>query len=82
MPKPCNSFHGETSAFDSCRPQLEACLVGQGKPDRRAQDVMDRVGAPARWSFGVPLLLIAVLAGWWIYSVRDGAPLVELRPSA
>ena len=28
-------FSGDTSRFDSCRPQLQACLVGQGKPDER-----------------------------------------------
>jgi flagellar motor protein MotB len=60
-----HSFQGETSGFDSCRPQLEACLVGQGKVEERKA---------ASWAaaralvFGVPLLLIAVLAGWWIYS--------------
>src|ERR1035438_7617157 len=30
-----HSFDGDTAEFDSCRPQLKACLVGQGKPDQR-----------------------------------------------
>ena len=59
-----HSFKGETSAFDSCRTKLEALLVGQGKPEDKP---------PSRWGaralvFGLPLLLIVALVGWWIYS--------------
>lgn len=59
-----HSFSGDTSRFDSCRPQLQACLLGQGRSDER----------PAgSWGarlllFGVPALLLLALAGWWIYS--------------
>jgi hypothetical protein len=59
-----HSFTGETSEFDSCRPQLEACLVGQGKAEQRP--ATSRVARALL--FGVPLLLIVALAGWWIYS--------------
>ncbi len=59
-----HTFSGDTSRFDSCRPQLEACLLGQGKPDERPS---------SSWSarallFGLPALLIMALIGWWIYS--------------
>ena len=59
-----HSFDGDTSEFDSCRPQLEACLVGQGKPDQRK--ATSRVAGALL--FGVPALLIIALVGWWIYS--------------
>jgi outer membrane protein OmpA-like peptidoglycan-associated protein len=59
-----HSFEGDTSKFDSCRPQLEACLVGQGKPDERSSTSW----VAGALLFGVPALLIIVLAGWWIYS--------------
>ncbi len=57
-------FSGDTSGFDSCRPQLQACLVGQGKVEQRVA---------ASWAarsllFGLPVLLILALTGWWIYS--------------
>ncbi len=59
-----HTFSGNTSRFDSCRPQLEACLLGQGGLDERK---------PGSWGarallFGVPVLLLLVFAGWWIYS--------------
>jgi OOP family OmpA-OmpF porin len=59
-----HTFAGDTSRFDSCRPQLEACLLGRGKPDQPAS---------ASWGarallFGLPALLILALAGWWIYT--------------
>jgi flagellar motor protein MotB len=59
-----HTFSGDTSRFDSCRPQLEACLLGQGKPDERR---------PVSWGarallFGLPALLMLALAGWWIYN--------------
>jgi hypothetical protein len=59
-----HTFSGDTSRFDSCRPQLQACLLGQGRPDERP---------PSSWGaravlFGVPALLLAALVGWWIYS--------------
>jgi outer membrane protein OmpA-like peptidoglycan-associated protein len=58
------AFSGDTSGFNSCRPQLEACLVGQGRAEER------KAGS---WGarllvFGLPALLIFALAGWWIYS--------------
>jgi hypothetical protein len=60
------AFSGDTSEFDSCRPQLEACLVGQGKVEKR------RSGS---WTarlllFGLPALLVLALVGWWIYSAN------------
>jgi outer membrane protein OmpA-like peptidoglycan-associated protein len=58
-----HEFTGDTSQFDSCRPQLEACLVGQGKPERKAVSRM--AGALL---FGVPALVIIALAAWWIYA--------------
>ena len=59
-----HSFAGETSEFESCRPRLEACLVGQGKPDQ--QKATSRVAGALL--FGVPALAIIALASWWIYS--------------
>jgi outer membrane protein OmpA-like peptidoglycan-associated protein len=59
-----HTFSGDPSRFDSCRPQLEACLLGQGKPDERPSSSW---GARALL-FGVPSLLILALIGWWIYS--------------
>jgi len=61
-----HSFSGDTSPFDSCRPQLEACLLGQGKADERASGSW---GARALL-FGLPALLLAALIGWWIYSAQ------------
>jgi outer membrane protein OmpA-like peptidoglycan-associated protein len=59
-----HSFSGETSEFESCRPQLEACLLGQGKAEeRRATSRVARV-----LLFGTPVLLVFALLGWWIYS--------------
>jgi len=59
-----HAFAGDTARFDSCRPQLEACLLGQAKPNERPSSSW---GARALL-FGVPALLLAVLVGWWIYS--------------
>src|SRR5579863_7201300 len=59
-----HTFDGDTARFDSCRPQLQACLLGQGKPDERKTISW---GARALL-FGVPTLLLLALAGWWIYS--------------
>ena len=59
-----HTFSGDTSRFDSCRPQLEACLLGQGKPDQRRAVSW---GARALL-FGLPALLLLALAGWWIYN--------------
>ena len=58
------TFSGDTSRFDSCRPQLQACLLGQGRADERKSGSW---GARALL-FGLPLLLLLALAGWWIYS--------------
>jgi hypothetical protein len=59
-----HTFSGDTSRFDSCRPQLQACLLGQGRPDERPSSSW---GARALL-FGVPALLLAALIGWWVYS--------------
>ena len=58
------AFSGDTSEFDSCRPRLQACLVGQAGPEERAG---------GSWTarallFGIPLLLVLAAAGWWIYA--------------
>jgi len=58
------SFSGDASQFDSCRPQLQACLLGHGRPDERKTGSF---GARALL-YGLPLLLLCALAGWWIYS--------------
>jgi hypothetical protein len=59
-----HSFKGDTSAFDICRPQLEACLVGQGQ----AQERKGKPRAARALVFELPALLIVALIGWWIYS--------------
>lgn len=59
-----HTFEGDTSRFDSCRPQLQACLLGQGQADSRPSGFW---GARALL-FGVPSLLLLALAGWLIYS--------------
>jgi OmpA family len=59
-----HTFSGDTSRFDSCRPQLQACLLGQGRPDERPSGSW---GARALL-FGVPAVLVLALLGWWIYS--------------
>jgi hypothetical protein len=58
------AFSGDTSQFDSCRPQLQSCLVGQGRPDER------RTGSRGARAllFGLPALAILALVYWWIYS--------------
>lgn len=60
-----HTFAGDTSRFDSCRPQLEACLLGQGRPGERPSSSR----AARALLFGVPVLLLLALAGWWIYSI-------------
>jgi outer membrane protein OmpA-like peptidoglycan-associated protein len=59
-----HEFTGDTSPFDSLRPRLEACLVGQGKPEQR-KATSRMAGALL---YGVPALGIVALAGWWIYA--------------
>jgi OOP family OmpA-OmpF porin len=59
-----HNFTGDTSRFDSCRPRLEACLLGQGRPDERRTGSF---GARALL-FGLPAIVIVALVGWWIYS--------------
>jgi hypothetical protein len=59
-----HTFAGDTARFDSCRPQLEACLLGQGKTGERPS---------GSWTarallFGLPVLLLLLLGGWWVYS--------------
>jgi len=62
--KALHAFEGDTSGFAACRPQLEACLVGQGKAEeRRAKSRAARL-----LLFGTPAVLVAALLGWWIYS--------------
>ena len=63
-----HAFSGDTSHFDSCRPQLQACLLGQGRPDERSRHSW---GARALL-YGLPALLVLALAGWWIYSAAIG----------
>jgi outer membrane protein OmpA-like peptidoglycan-associated protein len=60
-----HTFSGDAWVFDSCRPQLKACLLGQGKPDERPTGSW---GARALL-FGLPVLLFLVFEGWWIYSL-------------
>jgi outer membrane protein OmpA-like peptidoglycan-associated protein len=58
------SFSGDTSQFDRCRPQLEACLLGRGKAaERRSKSL-----AAGVLLFGVPALLVLALLGWWTYA--------------
>jgi hypothetical protein len=59
-----HTFSGDTSRFDSCRPQLEACLLGQGKPNERTSSSW----AARALLFGLPVLLLLLLEGWWVYS--------------
>jgi OOP family OmpA-OmpF porin len=59
-----HTFAGDTARFDSCRPQLEACLVGQGKPDEKPSVSW---GARALL-YGLPILLLLLLGSWWVYS--------------
>jgi len=59
-----HTFSGDTSRFDSCRPQLEASLLGQGKPDERPSSSW----AARALLFGLPVLLLLVFGGWWVYS--------------
>ena len=58
------SFSGETSPFDTCRPQLKACLLGQGKPEATKKG--GSFTAKALF-FGVPSLVLLALIGWGTY---------------
>lgn len=60
-------FSGDTSKFESSRPHLEKCLVGQGDP--RAKAPASSLAARLLL-FGIPALLIAVALGWWLVSLR------------
>lgn len=60
------SFSGDAAEFDSCRPQLQACLVGQGGP----QELKASPWAARVLLFGLPALLVVALAGWWAYTAR------------
>jgi len=58
------TFDGDTTPFDSCRQQLQGCLLGRGYSDKRP---------PKAWGaravlFGIPALLLLALAAWWVYS--------------
>jgi len=58
-------FGGETSPFDTCRPQLEACLLGQGK----AEEARKGGSFTARaLLFGIPVLVVMALVGWGVYA--------------
>lgn len=59
-----HDFSGDTSPFDSCRPQLQALLLGQGGAGAR---ISTSRGARALL-FGVPIVVLLALAAWWIYS--------------
>jgi flagellar motor protein MotB len=60
-----HTFSGDTSRFDDFRPPLEACLLGQGRPDK-----LSFISWTARaLLFGLPALLVLALLGWWIYSL-------------
>jgi outer membrane protein OmpA-like peptidoglycan-associated protein len=59
-----HEFSGDVSPFNSCRPQLQACLVGQGRDEKRISSSWGARGL----LFGLPALLVLALAGWWIYS--------------
>jgi OOP family OmpA-OmpF porin len=59
------AFNGDTSPFEAVRPQVEACLLGQGsltEPKKSSWVAKALV-------FGVPSLIIAALVGWWIYTL-------------
>jgi len=76
------AFSGDTTRFNSCRPQLQACLVGQGRADER---ISTSWGARALL-YGLPALVVLALAAWWIYSAtverrwRDFAHRLEREP--
>jgi outer membrane protein OmpA-like peptidoglycan-associated protein len=59
------SFAGDPSTFESCRPQVEACLLGGAEPGREKT----KSGIARVLLFGVPALIIAALLGWWGYSM-------------
>ncbi len=72
------TFSGDVSDFDSCRPRLQACLVGQGAGEKPASS-----SRTARaLLFGTPLLVVLALVGWWTYSAIVAAALDQLRASA
>ncbi len=60
-------FSGDTSSFESSRPRLEKCLVGQGELQAKAPagSVVARLVL-----FGIPLLLITAALFWWLVSLR------------
>jgi outer membrane protein OmpA-like peptidoglycan-associated protein len=58
-------FSGDDSAFESCRPQLERCLLGQAEStEQKATPKTAKLLV-----FGVPALLLMLLIGWWTYSL-------------
>ena len=60
-----HAFSGDVSSFDDCRPKLEVCLLGQGRP--AARKTASRMAGALL--FGLPSLLLMALASWWIYSL-------------
>ena len=58
------SFSGDTAVFESCRPQLQACLLGEGDPKEAGKGIP--FGTKALF-FGVPSLVLLALVGWGIY---------------
>ncbi len=78
------AFSGDTAEYNNCRPQLQACLVGQGRVGQdgigqagagqagagqgRAQTRMSGTWGACALLFGLPAVVLLALAGWWIYS--------------
>ncbi len=65
MGEELQAFDGDSAEFEVVRPEVEACLLGQGS-----------LAAPKKSSwvakalvFGIPSLLIAAALGWWIYTM-------------
>lgn len=61
------SFRGDTSKFDSSRPHLVRCLVGQGDPGARVRSgsLTAKLLVAA-----LPLVLILALGSWWWVAAR------------
>ena len=59
------TFNGDSAPFEAVRPQVEACLLGQGS----SKESKKPSWAAKALVFGIPSLIIAALLGWWIYSL-------------
>src|SRR5262249_7012857 len=59
------AFNGDSAPFEQVRPEVTACLLGQGslkspkKPSWVAKALV----------FGIPSLMIAAFLGWWVYTL-------------